>query len=546
MKHTVTPLEDIQATKMGVDRRLLPIKIHYFIRFMGTGPLTVFLPVIAKQMGVPDKVVGDIWAVLAFVSLLTKTAAGTIADITRGHRAVFLLGLVLMCTSLTALYWVPDMPSPPPSPTHNASLSPNTSTLPPVSLFTSVTSFTSSPAGENTEATSDAVPTLTAVPSTQEGGDDWLLRHYEFWVLVLCLLGQYCGHITVITMQETVCFQLLGEARHKYGQQRVWGTIGIGLSAVISGALVDLYSKGLGRRDYLPAHIMTAVFLVADLFLVARLKFPLPERKMSSSALQGALWRPHVLLILVTTGVVGVLSGVVWTFEFLLVMDVAKQWQQPFPHLRLLQGLLTGVQSFLAEVPCLLVAGRIIQRLGHGKTLFVSLLGFTMRLVLYSVVSNPWLFLPIDLLHGISFGLAYPCFTSFASSVAPKGAAATTQAIFGAMFFGSTGVGGLVGGRLFESVGGKKTFLYIGAATGVYSLLFIVMQCVLAQLKSSGETDGGQDAETRKQEDMTEKRKGGKDEEEGDVKAELIKGRQKKGNNDMVMGMSYRRTEEGS
>ena len=85
--------------------------------------------------------------------------------------------------------------------------------------------------------------------------------------------------------------------------------------------------------------------------------------------------------------------------------------------------------------------GRIIQRLGHANALFVSLLGFTLRLVLYSFVSNPWLFLPIDLLHGISFGVAYPCFTSYASRVAPKGAAATTQAIFGATFFGSESAG---------------------------------------------------------------------------------------------------------
>ena len=90
----------------------------------------------------------------------------------------------------------------------------------------------------------------------------------------------------------------------------------------------------------------------------------------------------------------------------------------------------------MTSLPSIL-AGRIIERLGHANALFVSLLGFTLRLVLYSVVTNPWVFLPIDLLHGISFGVAYPCFTSYASSVAPKGAAATTQAIFGAMFFGS-------------------------------------------------------------------------------------------------------------
>ncbi|XP_045115275.1 major facilitator superfamily domain-containing protein 6-A-like isoform X2 [Portunus trituberculatus] len=447
-----------------------------------------------------------------------------------------------MVTPLTALYWVPDIPPSPSFPTHT--LSSNSSTLPPAtaSLLTSVPSLSTSPAEvdggglfQSTENSSDAVSTTTTAPVPQGRGTE-LLKSYEFWLLFLCLLVQYCGHTTVITMQETVCFQLLGEERHKYGQQRLWGTVGVGLSAIISGALVDLYSKGMGQKDYLPAHILTAVFLVVDLFVVAFLKFPHPERKISSAALQGALWRPHVVLVLVTTGVVGVVSGVLWTFEFLLVVDVAGKG---FVHQKLLLGLLTGVQCFLAEVPFFVLAGRIIQRLGHANALFVSLLGFTLRLILYSVVTNPWVFLPIDLLHGISFGVAYPCFTSYASSVAPKGAAATTQAIFGAMFFGSTGVGGFVGGQLFKAVGGAKTFLLMGAATGVYALMFSLAHLILARLtRSSLETIGGLNAESRREDAKKDTKEKG---EEAEV---MLEGGQKNGGKEMVMGVSFRQTDE--
>ncbi|XP_050701740.1 major facilitator superfamily domain-containing protein 6-like isoform X2 [Eriocheir sinensis] len=498
---------------MRVDRRLFPIKLHYFLRFMGTGPLTVILSVITRQMGVPDKVVGDIWAVLPFISMVAKTSAGAIADATRGHRAVFLGGLILMVSSLTALYWVPDMPnSPSSSPTnssnpdilsststlppfpitstaHNVFFSSNFSTSPLVSSHPSVTLASDQPPAEVDEGVT-ATPVPASAPDPKGGDIGRLLSTYEFWVLFLCLLGQYCGHVTVITMQETVCFQLLGEERHKYGQQRVWGTVGIGLSAIISGALVDLYSKWIGRKDYLPAHILTAAFLVADIFLVARLKFPQPERRKGSSDLQ-ALWRPHVVLVLVSTGVVGVVSGVIWTFEFILVIDVATEWDQGFSHQRLLLGLLTGVQCFLAEVPFFILAGRIIQWLGHANALFFSLLGFTLRLILYSFVYNPWCFVPIDILHGVSFAVAYPCFTSYASTVAPKGSEATTQAIFGATFFGSTGVGGLVGGRLFAAVGGRQTFLLMGVGTCVYSILFFLVHWVINRLTRSTDVPEG-------------------------------------------------------
>lgn len=187
----------------------------------------------------------------------------------------------------------------------------------------------------------------------------------------------------------------------------------------------------------------------------------------------------------------------------------------------------------------LLPPGRIIHRLGHANALFVSLLGFTLRLILYSFVTNPWVFLPIDILHGISFGVAYPCITSYASSVAPKGAAATTQGIFGAMFFGSTGVGGFVGGQILKVKGLSKTFLLMGAATGVYAIVFSLLHLLLARLtRSSLETLGGLEAEARK----AESKKGDKGkEEEAEVMLEVG---QKTEGKEAVMGVSFRRTDE--
>lgn len=58
-----------------------------------------------------------------------------------------------------------------------------------------------------------------------------------------------------------------------------------------------------------------------------------------------------------STGMVGMACGLTWTFEFILVEGVAKEWEPEFPHLKLLLGLLMGVQCFLAEVPFFLVAG---------------------------------------------------------------------------------------------------------------------------------------------------------------------------------------------
>ncbi|KAK4326166.1 hypothetical protein Pmani_003290 [Petrolisthes manimaculis] len=509
---------------MTIDWKMLPMKMHYFLRFMGTA-LVVLLPLITKQKGVPAQVVGVIWTVLPFLSLVTKITAGTIADYTRGHKSVLFGGVSLMMVSLTALYWVPNVPTlttPTTQPfcphthniIHNATHTHNTTTnhtfTPEKTTHTHNTTHTFTPE-KTTHTHNTTTPTFTPYKTTlthtptpplqphclhnnkeSEGEGDWTLwQRYEFWLLFVCLLCQYCGHTVSITMQETVCFQMLGEERHKYGGQRVWGSVGIGVSAIMLGALVDWYSKGRGEQDYLPAHVLTLVFLGADLIVVARLRFPRPEKGSSSSARYGVKWWRRVLLVLMSTGIVGMACGLLWTFEFILVEDVAKAWQPDFPHLKLLLGLLMGVQCFLAEVPFLLLAGRIITRLGHINTFFVSLLGFCVRLCFYGAITNPWWFIPADLLHGVSFGIIYPCITSYASAVSPKGAVATTQAIFGATFFVSTGVGGLVGGQLYDVVGSKNTFLIIGAVVGVYAIVFLGTHALLTCCGCHKTPEGG-------------------------------------------------------
>ena len=50
--------------------------------------------------------------------------------------------------------------------------------------------------------------------------------------------------------------------------------------------------------------------------------------------------------------------------------------------------------------------------------------------------------LPIQLLHGVTFGLCWATLTTFAKGVAPEGMSATTQALFSTAF---GGVGKLLG-----------------------------------------------------------------------------------------------------
>lgn len=65
---------------------------------------------------------------------------------------------------------------------------------------------------------------------------------------------------------------LLGDgAQMAYGQQRVWGTIGFGISALLSGFLVDWWSVG-DIKSITPALVIMLMCLAVDVVCCNKLK----------------------------------------------------------------------------------------------------------------------------------------------------------------------------------------------------------------------------------------------------------------------------------
>ncbi|XP_042869235.1 major facilitator superfamily domain-containing protein 6-like [Penaeus japonicus] len=421
---------------MGINWKMFPMKVHYFLRFAGVGPLMPFLPVIVREKGIPVHYVGAIWTVLSMISLGVKATTGPLADRLNAHRAVMASCISLLTAALSCIYWVPD--------------------LRPSSAALDVKDSHDLPAAEVTV--------------------EYLMHQSGFWVLFTCLLIQFCCQSASVTLQEALCYQLLGNASQDFGKQRLWGSLGWGFGAVTGGLLVDWYSQGELHKEYWPAYVMTAVFLLMDVGVVTNLKFTSNTTKITFSVVYGVLSQPSTVIILLATLVLGAACSTVDTFQFMLVEDLLDPG---YPYLKILEGLMLGVQCLASEVPFFFVAGRIIKRIGYFNAYFISLMFFCLRFSLLSCINNPWWFLLIQLLHGLSFSLAYASLTSYASNIAPPGTDATMQAIFGIAYFGGGGVGSFVVGNLFHNLGGKTAFLVSGLFCGAFGLAFHAVRLLL-------------------------------------------------------------------
>lgn len=66
----------------------------------------------------------------------------------------------------------------------------------------------------------------------------------------------------------------------KYGHQRVWGTIGFGITALLAGFAIDWWSAGSPTKDYTPAFIIVLVFAMIDICCCLQLRVSLKLGKI--------------------------------------------------------------------------------------------------------------------------------------------------------------------------------------------------------------------------------------------------------------------------
>ena len=142
-----------------------------------------------------------------------------------------------------------------------------------------------------------------------------------------------------------------------------------------------------------------------------------------------------------------------------------------------LEGLALSTAT-VSELPVFYASGAIISRYGANSLILASMAAFVVRSVLVSFLVNPWLVLPLQLLHGFTFAGAWTAGVAIAKQNSPPGLETSAQSLFS---FAYNGVGGLsgsiVGGQLYDSLGPRLMYrikAFVFAATAMaYALTLI-------------------------------------------------------------------------
>ncbi|GBM30136.1 Major facilitator superfamily domain-containing protein 6 [Araneus ventricosus] len=296
---------------------------------------------------------------------------------------------------------------------------------------------------------------------------------YQFWLFaLLTTIAMGCTN-GLFTLSDTACCESVEKTGGQFGRQRLYGAIGWGLMSPVGGLLNDY------TNDFTAAWILMAVMSIVSLFNI--LKLDLVKPNFSKNLLKdiGAVLRSKEFLAFkLCVFLNGIGTGVIWFYLVWYLTTIGGS--------RFLCGMVQFVQCFVGEIPFMFFSGWVIKKIGHFNVLTLSLMSYCIRFLWYSHLSNPWLVLPAEGLHGFTYGIFYTSVASYAKLNAKPGTEATTQAVLFTAHEGlGAGIGCVVAGLGFDSLGGHNTFFFLSVFAGCGMILSIILHLCIRGRKGS-------------------------------------------------------------
>jgi MFS transporter, PPP family, 3-phenylpropionic acid transporter len=300
-----------------------------------------------------------------------------------------------------------------------------------------------------------------------------LLSLARSFALIVPLTLAYAFFLApVAPLADHMTLTLLGDQRQRYGEQRIWGAIGFGLSAWGAGLL--------GERFGLRSIFVVYVSLMALCALVTlRLGSPpAPAPADRSSVGLGVLLRqPAWQLFLLSMFLVGASINAVNSFYPLFLQSLGGGAG--------LFGFSIAISS-LSELPIFFFSGRLLRRLGAGGMLAMALAIYVLRWLFFSVAQSPEMAVAGQALHGLTFSALWAASVSYAEQQAPPRLGATAQGLLSGTVYGISAAGSFGGGLIYAAAG--PVALFRASALVVVLALLALAAARLVDRRGAGAT----------------------------------------------------------
>lgn len=251
----------------------------------------------------------------------------------------------------------------------------------------------------------------------------------------------------------------LGKQKSDYGRIRLWGSIGIGVMAVVSGWLVEKN----GLKIIFPLYaLFIAIAAISALMLPRPPKIKIESYwKQASQFLQDPRWSKFLIACLLS----GFSHLFLGYYIFVFIKDLGGT------------ASFIGFTIFLAAAANLITyffMPHLLKRWSAPQIILFSNVLMIARMLIAALIHSPEMSIIVQLLDGPTWATMWSAGVQYASDIAPRGLGASAQALYNGIF---TGLGGIIsaslGGFIYARWGAPTLFL-IGAATALISVFVLL------------------------------------------------------------------------
>ncbi|CAL1284442.1 unnamed protein product [Larinioides sclopetarius] len=299
---------------------------------------------------------------------------------------------------------------------------------------------------------------------------------YQFWGFACLVIIAGLATGSTDSLSDVACYEVLGEQRHLYGRQRLFGTVGLSLSCLLSGYLSDLATGDSSSKDYSPGFYLMLCLMLTDTLILY--KMPLnKDLKVSTNIYKDVRKVFHssaVILFAIGSVLIGCLAAAIAYYELWYLQDLGASQS--------LLGWTIIIQCLVAELPFFVFSGWFVKKFGSFNCLVGSFAAYALRFGSYSLITNPWWALLIATTHGFTFAIFQAAMTNFVSVNAPKGVEGTMFGLFGGLIDGmGQASGSLLCGVAFDKLGGRLTFSIASIFSGTCAIAFLILSRLITR-----------------------------------------------------------------
>lgn len=269
-------------------------------------------------------------------------------------------------------------------------------------------------------------------------------------IVLFALYGLLAGSSG--SLLDGMVLTALGDAKHRFGRWRMWGTIGFGVTALSSALLIDR-----GIIEPLPSVLFPVCAVLtggAGLLLFFLPRLPRPALGRMRDVLP-VLKRPDMIALFAT-------STILWCSHI-----GYSSFVTPLATARGLPEWCVGASlaaAIVVEAVMLREAGRFMRRFGARRVLVGVTALTVVRWTLTAFAIDPLLFIALNALHGVTFGLFFGTLVAIVAERTPPEMRQSAQGTIGSGSFGLGGfVGSLIVGYVFGATDAQTTWLVMAA-----------------------------------------------------------------------------------